>query len=218
MLNQTEVKSLSRPSFNPDAPTVVIDADETIWGVLGPYINEINRIMGTDHKPEHVTRYDICGVLDVPQQVFYDVLMSDAFSKPEIYIYAKQFLRKLREGGFNHMFGVPAGVQINIALVTLRGFRLDGFKITHDLLVAHDLYFDVLTALPMTKSKLDYADAEFNDLIGIIDDSPNNLREFRMGGYLPICALAPWNQHLYEEFPNRLDLANHPGFLEYPSS
>lgn len=204
MKHNSEIKTIRRSSYIEDNPTFVLDLDETLWSTAPSYIAEINRMLGTNHSIEDVTQYDICAALNVAPEVFEKVLYSDAFSRVEIFEYSLEFLNSIKERKLNHLFGLHHAVVPNIALVSLRGFRPDGMAITSELVNRFSMPFDLMSMLPMTMSKLNYADEHLADVVCVVDDAPKNLMEFYEGGYQAIRAHSPWNVDM--SLPNHIDL------------
>lgn len=208
MKHNPDIKTIKRSSYVEDNPTFVIDLDETLWGMAGSYVDEINNMLGTNHSVEDVTQYDICAALNVPVEVFEKALYSDAFCKPVLFDHTLAFLHSIKERKINHLFGLHHNVVPNIALVSLRGFRPDGMAITSELVNRFRMPFDLMSMLPLTMSKLKYADEHFDDVVCIIDDAPKNLIEFYEGGYHAIRAHAHWNNDM--SLPNFIDLRRSP--------
>lgn len=180
---------------------IVVDIDEVIWGINHSYLEEVNKHMGTNFTVDQIISYNMCQCLGIPYDVLTHVLNNtDAFSRIKVFQHSHSMINGLREGTLPQHYGLMNEPH-SVIFITHRGFRPDGFKITHDLLVQHNLIPDMLIAAPLGMSKLDIADDLFgHNLCGIIEDKPETLQEFSEAGFLTIKSDKPWNKNVWSDY------------------
>jgi hypothetical protein len=174
---------------------IAIDLDECMLDTCSVILSHVNKICGTDHKVEHIHQYDMAKTLNIDPKVFQEILHeTDYLSNTPPFPFAKEFLNRLKSKDFNGLLDIPEQDVPYIVFITHRGFRPDGFILTHDLLIDHDLIPDMLIVCPIGMNKVEVMDELFDDNVKLaIEDQPKILHDFLEAGIPVMKNLRPWN-------------------------
>lgn len=177
-------------------PVIGIDLDECLLDTCSVILKHVNEKCNTDHHVEHITQYDMAKTLGIDPTLFQDVLHgTDYLRHTQPFPHAKKFIDTLKSGDLSQHLGICSDEPPYIVFITHRGFRPDGFILTHDLLVEHDLIPDMLIVCPMGMNKVDVMDNLFDDNVHlIIEDQPRILHDFLEAGVQVMKSVRPWNK------------------------
>lgn len=210
----TEIRSKVWVEYVDGAPVLAVDLDDCLLDTCSLLIHRVNERCGTQHKFSSMVTYDIVKTLNIDMTSFMDILHNSDYLRQTLpFPHAKEFVERLKNGEYNHHFNIYNDHKPYVVFITHRGFRPDGFIMTHDLLVEHDLIPDQLIVCPVGQSKLDVLDELFADNIQlIIEDQPKILSDFTEAGIQTVKNLRPYNAEHWTDYSIDLTKSAEPIF------
>lgn len=177
-------------------PVIAVDLDECLLDTCSVILSYVNAKCNTEHKVEHIVQYDMAKTLGIDPTIFQDILHGTNYLRETPpFPHAKTFIDNLKSGDLSEHLGVCKDVPPYVVFITHRGFRPDGFLLTHELLVEHDLIPDMLIVCPIGTCKVETMDELFEDNVSlIIEDQPKILQDFLAAGVPAMKSVRPWNK------------------------
>lgn len=206
-----EIRRLVLRELDPETPVVAFDLDEVLWNVNYAYVEEINKVMGTNFVLEDLKVYNMTEATGVPLEVFHNILHNtDAFARVVPCEFARELIQGIRDGSLCSYFGLESRPH-KVVFITHRGYRPDGAKVTFDLLKEHDLLPDELVVAPLGSSKVIIADDYYGEYMTLMfEDHPHTINDFLMSGFPVVRSCRPWNRDVWADYVIDLNQSSLP--------